>query len=350
MSTLSDPLSPTSAPLQSAARHFRELLSILRERCAPIRDAELDDLGQRLEEPSLQELPKACVDVVKGILRLADHMKEDLAGFVLGTRTENEARLWIKRKAINLERQLVFEMFPPSLIRKSYHEWLGQVSQEVNKPVARLVKAIGSSIPVSPFPPSENLLPPPLMFSAFDLLKLQNLLQALVILASLRSLVRVSPERGSTWMSRIWTLLEIEVEKDAWEPVETRLINLEDEVVQAAGITGTSEDESRLRDAVQRSLRMDSPVFLLLRSRLLTSLQERLMEAVPLDPVQVPMRLKTGRSPGIETHYDEDKLQERDLNVKGFDDPIMKLGIKKVVNRMRSSLAWVEECWSEHLK
>ncbi|KAF8514531.1 hypothetical protein JB92DRAFT_3096186 [Gautieria morchelliformis] len=126
------------------------------------------------------------------------------------------------------------------------------------------MKALGSSESVSPFPPSNNLLPHTFIFTTFDVLHMQNLLQALVIAASLRSLMRpVNP--ASDWLSRIWTLLEMEVQKGGTEPAETKLLHLEDEVVQAAISPGDSDSSDRLRESVRRILRPQDPVFMLLQ-------------------------------------------------------------------------------------
>jgi T-complex protein 11 len=347
MSTLSNPLSPTSSPLRSAAGHLRVLLSVLRERCAPIRDGDIDELLQRLDDPPFHELPKACIATTRGILDVADRMKNDLADFVVGTWTELDARRWLSHEAIERERRTVRELFSLQTIKTLYRDWLGLGSEENSKAIiARLMKALGSSEPVSSFPPSNNPLPPPFIFTAFDLVQVQNLLQALVIAASLRTLVRpVNPV--SDWLSRIWTLLELEVQRGGTEPAETKVLNLEDEVVQAAKSSEDPDVEVRLREAVRRILRPQDPVFVLLRSRLLNAIQARLgEETVP--STYVPTRLRSGLGSQLETESNE-QPQERELLVKGFEDVILKENIKVVVIMIRKCLAWVEEAWGEIL-
>ncbi|KAF8483162.1 hypothetical protein JB92DRAFT_3085760 [Gautieria morchelliformis] len=339
MFILSHPLSPTSSPLQSAAGHLRVLLSILRERCAPVRDAEIDELLQCLDDPPLNELPKACITTIRGIFNVADRMKDDLADLVIGTWTEQDARQWVRRKAIDSERRTVLEMFSARTIKTSHMEWLGISSEQNNRAiVTRLVKALGSSESVSPFPPSNNLLPPTFIFTTFDVLHMQNLLQALVIAASLRSLVRpVNP--ASDWLSRIWTLLEMEVQKGGTEPAETKLLHLEDEVVQAAISPGDSDSSDRLRESVRRILRPQDPVFMLLQSRLLNALQTRL----------VPTRMRSGLGRQLETEIDE-RPPERELLVKGFEDPVLKENVRALVVMVKDCLAWVEAAWGEFLR
>jgi len=332
----------------SAAGHLRELIAVLRQRCAPIRDAELDEIRERLDNAPSKELPRTIVDTARDLLEVAERMREDLTDFVLGKWTENDAHRWVRRKAMDMEHWVIFEMFAPGTIEKSYREWLQVDATNSLKPlVSRLVKALSSPSPVSPFPPSDNLLPPPLMFSAHDLLKLQNSLQALAIVASLRSLIRPTATEFP-WLSRVWTLLELEAEKDVWEDADTKLINLEDELVQAAGLTGNPEAENRLREAVQHTLRKDSPVFLLLLSRLSTALQSRLTEE-PGQPPQVPTQLRSGRKPVINITKNDEEPEERELLIKGFEDPILKEGIKNVVKKTRQAIAWIEECWGRFL-
>ena len=349
LTVLSNPLSPTSSPLRSAAGDLRVLLSVLRERCAPVRDAELDDLFRHLGDPSLNELPKACIATIRGIFNVADRMKDDLADFVIGTWTEQDARRWIKHEAIEHERRAVLGMFPLQMIKSLHGEWVGLGSEESNRAnVTRLIKALGSRAPVSPFPPSGNLLPPPFIFTAFDVLYVQNLLQALVITASLRSLVH-SVNPTSDWLSRIWTLLEMEIQKSGFEPPETKLLNLEDEVVQIAKSPEDPDAEVRLREAVRRTLRPHDPVFILLQSRLLNALQTRLVEEETTLSIQVPMQMRSGRGTHMDTESDE-QLQERELLVKGFEDPVLKEKLKVLVILVRQCLAWMEEVWGVFLR
>ncbi|KAF8590981.1 hypothetical protein K439DRAFT_1381423, partial [Ramaria rubella] len=351
MYTLSDPLSPTSSPLRSASGHLRALLSALHERCAPIRDADLDDLLRRLDDPPLQALPKACIDVIQGILDLADRMKGDLADFVIGTWTEQDARRWMRRKATQSERHVIMQMFTAQRIKDLYHEWLGTGSSDSNRSVAtRLIAALGTPEPVSPFPPSNNILPPPLMFTAFDVLRVQNLLQALVIASSLRILIRPATDSDATWITRIWTLLELEVDKSGTEPAETKLLNLEDEVVQAARSDGEMDmdAENRLREAVRRTLRPQDPVFVLLQSRLLTAVQTRVAESPLSGTPQFPLQMRSGRGMHVDAYADR-RPQEPELSVKGFEDKVLKKNVTNLVVMIKECLAWMDEVWGEFL-
>lgn len=345
MYTLLHPFSPTSSPLRSATVHLKELLAVLRERCAPIRDAEFDILLGRLEV-SYEELAQACVDVIKGILELASLMKDDMAWFITGTWTEQDAVNWLKQQAIDRERNSIIEMFTLPKVVELYQTWLSEVEseQDEGRLVGRLIRALESNQPVSPFPPSTNLLPPSLMYFAFDFLRIQNLLQALVISAVLRSLVhRYLRENSNDWLTRIWTLLvseiDIKSQSTSGDPIgETRLINLEDEVVSVSGFK--TEEGERLREAVRRTLRVEDPVFKLLQRRLLEGIQNRLLVQQPVS--RVPQFLQSGKAKSLS--HKEPELVE-DFIVKGFEELVLKENIKEVILSLRRCLNWFRETW-----
>lgn len=350
MYILSDPLSPTSAPLRSAATHLKELLYVLRERCASIRDAEFDSLLQKFDGITPDRLPSACLEVIRGVFRMAEIMEEDLADFVVGSWTEDEARRWLRRKAIDGEHHVVLELYSPDRVRTLYRNWLSAESNEHRQSIiSRLMNAVTSNIPVSPFPPSENLLPPPLMFAAFDILRIQNFMQAVVIAASLHSLV---PSSNNDWVSRVWTLLEAEVDENSDSTDGIKLINLEDEVIQAAQLSKVDPSViNRLRDAVKRTLRTQDPVFRLLQARLSTAIQQRLVASSESYPaIQLPARLRTGRLMPKKDITEREPASEPDLVVKGFELPILKANVGALTVSLRNCVSWLEEAWDSVLE
>ena len=345
--TLSSHLSPTSSPLDSALMHLRELLASLRERCAPVRDPEIEALQRLLDDPPIRSLPPVALatlvtDIVRNILRLSEIMKDDLSQFVLGAMTEGQLRSVIVKQASSTEREIVTDIWHRDRISQAWVSWLDKLKPPIHlssisaEPhflwLVRIVQALGSPLPVSCPLPSRtvqisptassdpdsneivgsstqnvNTLPPVYFFSTPTLLKIQNYLQALVIAASLRILTRFpAPTRSSpassessdpdSFMSRIWTLLRAEI---AGEPdaSDTRLINLADEVVRArtqanailstASSTLSREDEATLRAAVDRTLRYEDPVYKLLQSRLMTELSNVLVKRRQGDATRV---------------------------------------------------------------
>ncbi|GJJ06572.1 hypothetical protein Clacol_000765 [Clathrus columnatus] len=342
MYTLFYPLSPTSSPLRSASVHLKELLSVLWERCAPIRDEEFDRLINRLNV-SNEELPRACVEVVRGILHMSDLMKNDMADFIIGTWTEQDALSWLRQQAIDRERTSILKMFTLSKVKELYQIWLSETDPEGSL-VRRLIQALGSNQPVSPFPPSMNLLPPPLMYFAFDFFRIQNLLQALVISAALRSLAhRHLKENTNDWLGRIWALLESGIKHDFQsipdDTIETRLINLEDEVVNVSGVK--DDEEQSLREAVRRTLRVDDPVFKLLKKRLLDGIENRL--SIQPSPSRVLDLLRSGKTNLLSLK--EPEIVEEELVVKGFEEPILMSNIREVILSLRRNLDWFNETW-----
>lgn len=357
--TLSSPLSPTSSPLDSVLRHLREVLGSLRQRCAPIRDPEIEALQRSLDDlpvrsSRLVALATLIADTVRSILRLSETMKDDLSQFVLGSMTEQQLRSVVAKQARTTEREVVIDIWRRDRIMQGWSSWLDklQLPAHLNsisaEPhflwIVHIVQALGSSLPVSCPLPSRtvqisstghddddneteasstmdvNILPPVFFFSAPTLLKIQNYLQALVIAASLGILARLpTPSRPShissdrpdpdSFMSRIWTLLRAEI---AGEPDtgDTKLINLADEVVRARTQANTThstptslskEEEGTLRATVDRTLRSEDPVYKLLLRRLLTGLANVLVKhrwgdaAREMGGGAGPATLRTGR-------------------------------------------------------
>ncbi|KAF9244923.1 hypothetical protein BU15DRAFT_41439 [Melanogaster broomeanus] len=338
--TLSSPVPPTSSPLDSAVMHLREVLSSMRERCAPVRDPEIDALQRTLDDPPIRSsrpvaLASLVTETIKSILRLSEVMKDDLSQFVLGSMTEEQLQSVVSKQAKTSEREIVLDVWRQEGIAHAWGSWLENLQPPTNPSfdprfswIFRLIQALGASLPVSctlptrtvqisptsssdadgietlnseSSTPSANVLPPVFFFSAPALLKIQNYLQALVIAASLRSLTRLlvptraahlssgSPDPDS-FTSRVWTLLQAEI---AGEPGagDTKLINLADEVVRArmqagttssapapAGIPLSKEGEKQLRAAVDRTLKPGDPVYRLLQGRLLSALAGALVK------------------------------------------------------------------------
>ncbi|EED79400.1 predicted protein, partial [Postia placenta Mad-698-R] len=402
---LSSPLSPTSSPLRSAITHLRETLTCLRERCAPARDAQIETLIRHIGDLSSiapgEDTARLVVDTIRSTLQLSEAMKDDLSQFVLGTMDEKQLRAVIIVQAQQRERELVLELWRPEQIQESWAKWLVEnaSSQTIGEHPARrmwvyrLVHALGLFTPVScplpttPIPasaeptekaPVSNMLPPSFFFVCPTLLYLQNYLQALVIAASLRSLVRLPSVHaasldsaaggddsgdGRTFMSRIWTLLKAEVDMEPGAG-DTKLVNLADEVVrvrrQFGGADIDVEEEARLRAAVDRTLQPHDPVFRLLQGRLMQAVAERV--ARPLDVpsraggARLPERLQTGREhsgkrPRLSAEMgpieDSAKANEPPLAVKGFEDNVLVKALQEALVKLRSCVGWTEEIWQD---
>ncbi|EIN11758.1 hypothetical protein PUNSTDRAFT_50628 [Punctularia strigosozonata HHB-11173 SS5] len=382
LTTLSFPPSPTSSPLTSTAMHLREVLLALRGRCAPARDASIDALLDTLDNlppPSdLSALADAIVNTTRDILKLADVMKDDLSQFVLGTMSESDLSAIITTQAKMRERNFVLDHWPIETTRTRWNDWLMSETDgpEGKRWIRKLVQALLANVPVScvfpgtisplststsPEQGHTNELPPPFFFDTPSLLYVQNFLQALVIAASLRALTRLSADTGSEFMQRIWALLKAEIDGEP-QAEGTKLINLADEVYRARKSVEPTLDadaESKLRDAVDRTLRPNDPVFLLLQKRLAEALSRRLEEEDDRspDPV-VPERMQSGlgaERPGKRPrvgmqaaqvfHTEKGEREAKLLVVKGFEDPMLAREIAQALSKIRGCTCWVRTVW-----
>ncbi|KAI8975864.1 hypothetical protein BD414DRAFT_467583 [Trametes punicea] len=416
--TLSAPLSPTSAPLRSAIVHLREILVALRERCAPARDAYIDQLIMKLDEPnqfaSTTELATLVVDTTRAILELTEAMKDDLSQFVLGEMDEKDLRVVVTQQAMLREKSLILQLWPPSRIEPAWKAWLDELlptmfpGADVVQPphrrwIYRLVQALGAGSPVScPLPTIRipgltqsdepdgveqppNKLPPPFLVTCPGLLVAQNYLQALVIAASLRSLVRLPPKAASSqntsdspsFMERVWTLLKASIEEEPGAG-QTKIINLEDEVIRVRRAYADAEhpcgpdEEARLRAAVDRTLQPRDPVFLLLQKRLLQALAMWLVSfPIPYDgpsgsapgsrsSTPMPIHMQTGRDrpgkrPRLHLALDSpqgafvgwERERGRPPAIKGFEDDVLVREVGRTFGKIAAVVDWTDRIWQD---
>ncbi|KAG1734730.1 uncharacterized protein EDB91DRAFT_1146564 [Suillus paluster] len=409
--TLSSPLSPTSSPLDSAIMHLREVVVSLRARCAPVQDRELDDLLHSLDEPPPRSsrptsLATLVAEAVKSILKISEMMKDQLSQFVLGSMTEQQLQSAVSKQAKVKERNIILDLWKHYRIESNWLIWLlsCQPSFQVSgiaaelrfKWIVRLVQALGSSTPIScrlptrtlsttnpgphvaeppdPSPPFiDNSLPPIFFFSVRALLEIQNYLQALVIAASLRTLIRApqgaQASDAMSFMERIWILLKAEIIEEPGSG-DTKLVHLADEVVRARQLDGTilsAEEETRLRAAVARTLNPDDAVFMLLQKRVLKALVDTLAHQRS-EPRQAgtPPKMQTGhhvkraeKRPQLmivlnPEDFDADhnaKTPRLSIGrVQGFEDKHLKEVLEEVFAKVDHCIRWVEGIWQDVLQ
>ncbi|KAI0666546.1 hypothetical protein C8Q78DRAFT_983828 [Trametes maxima] len=413
--TLSAPLSPTSAPLRSAIMHLREILVALHQRCAPARDAYIDKLTLELDEPNrlafTAELAKLVADTTRAILELSETMKEDLSQFVLGEMDEKDLKAVITQQAMLREKSLVLQLWPPSRLEPAWKDWLDELqpsmfpgaesTQPTRRWIYRLVQAFNAGgavdcpLPTIQIPgtPQEeldgvqkpaNALPPPFFVTCPGLLVAQNYLQALVIAASLRSLVRLPPrfasskdaDDGLSFLERVWTLLKASIEDEPGAG-QTKIVNLEDEVVRVRRACAdaehpcTPDEEKRLRAAVDRTLQPRDPVFLLLQKRLLQALATWLASPPPSseDPGSTPhsrpstpasIHMQTGRDLSGKRHRPHlgldsprsafvgwERERGRPPAIKGFEDEVLVREVGATFRKIGRAVDWTERIWQD---
>lgn len=437
---LSLPFPPTSSPLQSARVFLKEIVVALRERCAPLRDDMVDELLRKLDDPFPVYAPKVIdanhidatqpssqaqppsplaqllVDVMQSILSLVEIMKSDLSTFVLGNMTDAQLKQLVIEQAKLRERRVVLDIWGAQKsggdhqIKEIWQSWLVGAPEtatstpngipEKKKWITALVNALCSDRPLSCDLPRQadltrealseedtgqpqNQLPPQFLLSAPALLYIQNLIQAIVIAASLRSLTRLHPVLRSSdqephydFMNQIWVLLKAEIDSNAIDNTNggTKINNLADEVIRARTLSsGKPEpaEEAQLRAAVERTLRPQDPVFLLLLRRLMGAIEARLLSIITEKQGQAkrtfPVSMQTGRNPdqdrNTNTKWPRLSFPERPAFsstknasstviapvVRGFEEPVLRNALEEVVLKLGSCVDWVEFVWEDSM-
>jgi len=378
-------------------------------------------------------LAQFVVDKIKAIIALAEDMKADLNTFVLGSMTEPQLRGVLLNDVKVRERNLVLTIWGGTdAVRGRWRAWVAEAQPidaliaDEKKWIIRLFRALESdqpvycnypsTVPLTPAnntssedtkelvddvnPTTVNVLAPQLLFSTPTLLHIQNYLQAIVIAAALRLLTRLPPipRSGSAseniesdFMMRIWSLLTTEIEDaqlgDASETGHTKLVNLADEVVRARQKSLSTlsalnpEEEKNLRGAVERTLRSTDPVFILLKKRLVSALERRLVfsntssslpssASTKTDGVTIPLKMQAGKDITEEragkrlrlmladsmlpNSICNSSLQPASLDhikleraVPGFEDKVLQEAISEVLQRLAGCIGLVEGIWGD---
>ena len=367
----------------------------------------MDNLLASLTQPS-SPLPQFVIDMIKAVIALADQIKSDLNTFVIGSMTDAQLRSLLTNDVKSKERDLVLRIWgTKDLVQHSWRVWLNNSPEapHENRWIAALIQALFSDKPVScrlptstPSETTQSLeLPPQFFFSVPLLLDLQNHLQAIVIAAALRSLARLPSSAlshsSSDFMSRIWSLLESEINtsgnsKDYDDTERTKIINLADEVVRANQLSLTSgkldiNEEQRLRSAVERTLRPNDPVFLLLKKRLMGSLEKLWLSSsdVPNSSTAtrgpstyIPEKMSTGKGPrsGQESSISEKRLKHmvseslsnsyppssshqnvvvgteaEKMVIAGFEDVALRKAIGETAQKLADCIEWIGSVWGD---
>jgi hypothetical protein len=408
------PLPPTPSPLLSAIIHLRDALVASRQRCAPIRDPTVDgilhQIDHRSPSASTEEFAELVVNVIKSVLELSVDMRNDYFNAVSATASEQELADTVATTAEAQEQKLVLQLWEskgamrgawsrwmegfhpvdPELRVQSKHFWILKLIESLGKPHAITSKLVGPphlhettngsdnrgpNASTKRVPEPQNMLPPQFLFSGPSLFRLQNYIQALTVAASLKSLVptprqatdSLHPSRPPTneptfpaswtFTERVWALLEPEIEVTDYGSSETKIINFADEVVMmhrsALPPSVTTLDahlEQRLRSTVERILRTDDPVFILLQKRLLAALSTALLD-VPIVEERASVRMQSGRpqhQTGASSSPPPQNVQRRlFIMAKGFEDPIIAKQCSIAASTLRKSVEWVERVWSD---
>jgi len=339
-------------------------------------------------------------------------MKADLGNFVLGSMTEAQLVGVLSNNLKMRERELVLRMWgSEDTVRNLWRIWVAETTRgnqrfdSSNNWIPRLLQAVESDKPVFCAPPTSlmplttgeqrtedqtlsqsNRLPAQLFFFAPALVNIQNYLQAIVIAAALQMLAHSPISKGTTSMTsnasnpsptgelsflqRIWALLSAEIDSER-DTAETKVINLADEVVRARQTATSSnqlqpDEERRIRETVERTLRSSDPVFLLLRKRLVDGLEKVLLSKADAAVVEssIPAKLQTGRDVFSERPGKRPRLVFPDVpttstpsrssqtltfspEILGFQDDVLRKAISDVCRKLSDCIAWTETVWGD---
>lgn len=360
------PLAPTTSPLDACVQDMRALVAGLRERCAPIRDEELISVQRTL----LTSSPSSIISAARAIVEVAELMHGDLKDFILTNASEEDAKHWVKTQARVKEREVVLKISETQeRLMLDWEEYLGVSTENVSSSLLarRLLETVSSPhaaifIPQdthTPALPFLNRVPAQLLLSVDALLKVQDLMQAVVIVGSLRSLVPLSSEAGELFSSRVWTLVESALAGPVSSPTDpdVKLENLQDEVVEAYKLAYSSASSSaenmampdeRLRATVTRTLRTEDPVFRLLQRRLAAALETNLLQPARA-PNVAPITMRTGQRPHDTAGHVHYAAQHVQLRVKGFEEIILDEPMRRLLRDIERIVQWVVFCWNDYV-
>lgn len=364
-------------------------------------------MDHRSPSASTEELAELLVNVIRSVLDLSTDMRNDYSDAILAKSSEQELvdmattvaeiqerrlvlQLWESKEAMQKRWKWWIEGFHPAdsaLQVQRKQLWILKLIESLGSPHAVTSQLVGPSrlqtkgldhdgsgtgAKQDPEPP--NVLPPQLLFSGPALLQLQNRIQALTIAASLGSLVPTPHPAANSPLSRsqtdeftspanwsfterIWTLLESEISANGDGPSETRIINLADEVVMARvsalppGVTTLGNHlEQGLRSTVDRILRTDDPVFILLQKRLLAAFSAALLNDPVIEEHVSPL-MHSGRPQhrggGSPSPPLQSVKREIPIVAKGFEDPVLAKQCSIAVSTLRRTVGWVERVWGD---
>ncbi|KAG9099534.1 hypothetical protein FRC06_005178 [Ceratobasidium sp. 370] len=350
------PLAPTTHPLETAVFNMQLLGAGLRERCAPVRDDALVVIQQTLNQTS----PSSIVDAAESIIQLAELMRGDLNDYVLQNASEEDAKRWVKTEARMKEREVALRICgTQEKLVQSWKEYLHVETTSVSWTLLarRLLETVSSPNVALFLPPdvrsaapeNQNIVPPQLMLSVDPLVKVQDLIQAIVIVASLRSLIPIPPD----FTSRIWALVESAImEPGPSSEPQLKLANLQDEVIEAYRASRSTHasphaplSEETLRATVSRTLRTEDPVFRLLQKRLVSALEAELVQ--PASGGVAPIVMRTGRDQTDSHTSSGHQAELTRIRAKGFEDHALDEPIKQLLDCTRRTLGWVMFCWDD---
>ncbi|GAA5930415.1 uncharacterized protein JCM15063_004798 [Sporobolomyces koalae] len=337
--------------LEDGFKTIKQLVVMLRRLCAPARDQQAQAIVD-----STRTGARGLVEVVQDVVKLARDMQNDLDQFrmkatasIASEQDEQDIAIAVRDECQERERETVRKIVARETsktgqevidqeIRVATRQWIRNKTRrddsleekiKITKPqvLMALVEALFDDQAIGPPPvpgalvTRTNAVPPILYAVAPRLFELQNALQALTILACLATTLSALPTNSvATCLSRLSSILESEMptfsnSKDTRDDViPTRIEHLSSEIINHFENSNSSDpnrltykmSESRrktIKEAVDRYLRYQDPVFKLMQNRLKEAIKTEFLRALepPWSSTQraetgVPSEIKTGRN------------------------------------------------------
>ena len=268
------------------------LLNVMAQLCAPVRDAQVHELRNTLaslrEFTAKSEAEKritARKHAMNEAYQLANDMQADHARFKAGalavTRSEDALRIKMREETMQRERALLCDDS-----KEEARSWIQQAFPDTTASVNRnsmthvLLSALFSDRAVFTPEQESHALPAILHVSARRLLWVQNMLQAVVVIAALATIIPTTPSTVQPdWSERIWRLLASVMSENRGSGSQGdrfSTANIADEIM--AALKASSADRARIQERVNALLRHNDPVARLLRERLHSSALQHLTE------------------------------------------------------------------------
>jgi len=301
-------------------------------------------------------------------------MKQDMIAFASSRWRESDVRLWLRAEATVHEKAAILALSnaassDAASVQRLWGIWLsGQPPRDsiLAQWVSRLTLAIGQNTPVQIQLNADDaqtngmqphVLPPHFAFTTGEVVRVQNLVQALVVVAALLALVpgrsgvtTPSSDTASSepvsLSSRLWVLLSTEIDPDSGGG--TTLTDLRAEIQRA--------NPQADHKTIDRILRYEDPVFALLQKRILAALESSVPAAVQHYRVQraaAPLRLLSGRGRGANA---SDNAATLDATVpvevpvvKGLEDETLRKGVASCAQELARAVLWITDVWGSEV-
>lgn len=404
------------------------VVKLLARLCAPSRDSQVADLEARIAHRTSEVKPgthqddvRQLVGIFKGTLDLAVAVKADLSTFranaTAAMMNDDDWERLVEKEAGERERKAVLELVGGSeAVKSATKAWLavaqgertqnlaatrsleadaidfdsvaqalvGALFQETAVSTALLQEASQGDQSNSATTTRLECLPPIFAVPVPQLVVVQNMLQAIIILACLSALVRIPAQstEHERLMERLWIILAAASTESIPTGADegTKLNHIADELIEASRRVSSAtptvqqgqaevqqefeREAQRLKAGVNRILRYEEPVYKLFKSRLKDALSNSAVRMLrrgqeagettvatpgPATLVGTVARLRTGRISGSSSPRISEAKKARPAleTIKGFERVMDR--VQLAAQQIHDVLLWCWETWEATL-